>query len=245
MNSYDQHFKKMKKKSIQKEQVLRKALKPKASRKKAPFPISVVIYSLVICVLMTLGLANLDYLETLPDKISISLFSSSQAQEPSKEEKSTETKGESEEQNSPELRSEMANRKSASVVKDINYFKMLESKESMLDQKEKRLKKLEENLQLQQEELIVKLRSLEQMRAEISFALKDKVETDDKTVDKLVQIYSNMKPKQAATVIETMKEELSVKILKKMKKKNAAAILNVVKAQRAKYLTEKIAGYEN
>ena len=73
--------------------------------------------------------------------------------------------------------------------------------------------------------------------------LQDRVSSDAAKVDTLVQVYSNMKPSQAAKVFETMDEDLVIEILSKMKKKNAADILNLVKSDKAQVLAEKYAGY--
>lgn len=59
-----------------------------------------------------------------------------------------------------------------------------------------------------------------------------------------MQLYSSMKPQQAAQVFETIDEDLAIEIISKMKKKNAAEILNLVKPEKAKLFSEKYAGYK-
>jgi flagellar motility protein MotE (MotC chaperone) len=89
-----------------------------------------------------------------------------------------------------------------------------------------------------------RLQELEQTRKVISQVLEEKVQTDDKKVETLVQMYSNMKPQQAAKVFETMDEDLAVEILGRMKKKNAAEIMKLIKAEKAQIFSEKYAGYK-
>lgn len=242
MDPYKKHLKKVRNNKVNKKQPKSKSRKKIGKRKK--FPIMTLVNAIVICALMTASLMNIDKIESSLSKFSIGFLSQSKAQDTTDEEKSKLDPNLVKEENSPELRSELVDKKPAAVSKDINYFRMLEKKEQVLNDKELKLKKLESNLQQQKEELVVKIKELQQMRADISLALKDKVETDKDTINKLVQVYANMKPKSAAKVLETMKKELAVKILHKMKKKNAAAILNVIKAKRAESLTEMIAGYE-
>ncbi len=244
MDPYKKHFKKLKKNKTNSEAVLRSAVKIRKKKKKSPFPIMTIVNTIAIIAVMSYCLINMDKIQDQFSKVSLGFLSKSLAQSTSEQGKKNQDPNLEREENSPELRSELAAKKPASVKKDINYFRMLEKKEQVLDDKEKQLKKLESNLQIQREELVAKIKELQQMRADISNALKDKVDTDKGTVDKLVQVYANMKPKSAAKVLETMKEELAVKILQKMKKKNAAAILNVINAKRAENLTELIAGYE-
>ena len=73
--------------------------------------------------------------------------------------------------------------------------------------------------------------------------LEDKIKADDSKVDTLVQMYTNMKPQQAAKVFETLDEDLVIEILSRMKKKSAADILNLVKADKAQVLSERYTGY--
>jgi len=73
--------------------------------------------------------------------------------------------------------------------------------------------------------------------------LQDRVKTDATKIENLVQIYSNMKPNQAAKVFETMDEDLVIEILAKMKKKTAADVLNLMKAEKAQLFAERYAGY--
>ena len=61
---------------------------------------------------------------------------------------------------------------------------------------------MEEELQRQKVEVDARIRQLEQMRRDIASVLKDRVAQDDTQVSKLVDLYSSMKPKQAADVID-------------------------------------------
>ncbi len=221
-----------------------KARVRKKTKKRSKFPIGIFIYTLIISVSAWLGLNHLDQIEAYLSKVSVNFIGGVKAQNNQPEKKGPE-QGVKKENSAVVPKSELTPISNVPKKKDINYFKMLEEKELVLQQREERLKKLESNLQQQREELLVKIKELEQLRADISLSLKDKVDTDKKTVEKLVQVYANMKPKSAAPVLEKMNEELAVKILHNMKKKNAAAILNVIDAERAKYLTEKIAGYQD
>ncbi len=56
----------------------------------------------------------------------------------------------------------------------------------------------------------------------------------------LVSVYANMKPKQAAQVLETLEDNLAVKILAGMNGRTAGKILSYVKPARAAGLSEKL-----
>jgi flagellar motility protein MotE (MotC chaperone) len=146
------------------------------------------------------------------------------------------TNGEAKEENVPNIRNW--------TPEELSFFNKLNERKKELDLREAELTKLDEELQKQKEELDEKIKQLEAMRSQISQTLKSRVATDQQKVDKLVDFYSNMKPQQAAKVIETLNEDLSVEVLDKMKKKNAAEILNAMDAKKARRLSELLAGYQ-
>lgn len=129
-------------------------------------------------------------------------------------------------------------------VESTNYLKKLEERKNQLDAREQELNRIEKELQEQRNEIEKKLSELTQMRQEISSSLDDRVKIDDQKVDVLVQVYSTMKPPQAAKVFESMDEDLAVEILGRMKKKSAADIMNLMKAEKAQAISEKYAGYK-
>ncbi|MEI7973548.1 MAG: hypothetical protein WCH11_04190 [Bdellovibrio sp.] len=126
---------------------------------------------------------------------------------------------------------------------DIDHFRKLNERKKQLDAREEELLRMEQELAAQKEELQKRLESLEQTRNSITQILKDRVKVDEAKVETLVQMYSNMKPQQAAAVFEKMDEDLAVEVLGRMKKKNAAEIMNIIKSEKAQILTEKFAGY--
>jgi flagellar motility protein MotE (MotC chaperone) len=132
----------------------------------------------------------------------------------------------------------------AMAVEDINYLSKLNERKKELDAREEELNRLEAELQAQKIELDKRLKELENMRVKISSMLEERVKADDQKVDTLVQLYTNMKPPQAAKVFETMDEDLVVELLGRMKKKSAADIMNLLKPEKAQIISEKYAGYK-
>ncbi len=102
---------------------------------------------------------------------------------------------------------------------------------------------MEEELQKQKVELDKRIVQLEEMRSQIAQVLKDRVEVDQEKVNKLVELYSTMKPKQAAEVIGSINDDLAVEVLAKMKKKSAAEVMNLLPPEKARMLSEKYTGY--
>ena len=126
---------------------------------------------------------------------------------------------------------------------ESDYLFKLGERKKQLDVREEELNKYAAEIAKQKDEIEAKLKKLEETRAKISTALEDKIKADDSKVDTLVQMYSNMKPQQAAKVFESLDEDLVIEILSRMKKKSAADILNLVKAEKAQVLAERYAGY--
>jgi flagellar motility protein MotE (MotC chaperone) len=126
----------------------------------------------------------------------------------------------------------------------IALFNKLEERKQVLDTKETELAKLEEELQKQKLELEDRVKELEKIRTKIADRLTERVGVDQDRVGKLVEIYSNMKPVNAAKVFEDIDEDLAVEVLGKMKKKNMAEILNLLKPDKAQRLSERFAGYK-
>jgi flagellar motility protein MotE (MotC chaperone) len=99
-------------------------------------------------------------------------------------------------------------------------------------------------LQVQREQLEKRMNELEENRKKISSMLEERTQVDEKKVDTLVQLYSSMKPQQAAPVIESLDEDLAVEVIAKMKRKPAADIMNLLKPEKAKVISEKFTGYK-
>ncbi len=128
------------------------------------------------------------------------------------------------------------------TMQNTSIYKALKDKRRELEKKERRLAQLEEELQIQKVEIEKQLKEMQEMRRNISSKLDKKVVADQENIDKLVGVYSNMKPQNAALILTQIDDDLAVKVLGKMKKQSAAAILNYVEPKKAQYLSEKFTG---
>jgi len=128
---------------------------------------------------------------------------------------------------------EKTNLVEAKKLDDTDYLFKLADRKKQLDKREEELNKQAAQLEKQKAELAEKLTQLEDVRQKISAALQDRIKADDGKVDVLVQMYTNMKPGQAARVFESLDEDLVIEILSRMKKKSAADILNLIKPEKA------------
>jgi len=110
-------------------------------------------------------------------------------------------------------------------------IKQLKEKAESLDRQEQALKTLESDLNAR----LAKLQELENM---LKGMLAEAKSIKDEKMRHLIDVYTNMKSKQAASVLETLDEGIAVKILAGMKGRQAGEILTNVSAKKAAKLSE-------
>nr|WP_116304781.1 hypothetical protein [Nitratidesulfovibrio sp. HK-II]GBO94993.1 flagellar protein FlbB [Nitratidesulfovibrio sp. HK-II] len=79
---------------------------------------------------------------------------------------------------------------------------------------------------------------MQDLEARIKIMLKDAQGMKDEKLRHLVDVYTNMKAKQAAAVLETLDEKIAVRILAGMRGRQAGEILTFVQAEKAAKLSE-------
>ena len=226
---------------------LRESMRPRIQKKKKKSGISwkLVGFSLMGLLITFAGLYKMDDVEKLAKTIEFSLIGVAAAEEVTP--KTTEAAKPGVKVAGKDAKD--VNEVEAQVMKkdfseeEISHFGKLNERKRELDAREEELNRMEQELAVQKTDLEKRLTELESTRRNISSVLDEKVQGDDKKVENLVQMYSNMKPQHAAKAFEDMDENLAIEILGRMKKKNAAEIMNLVKSEKVKILSEKYAGY--
>lgn len=240
---YDQHFKKIKQTANAPLQNVKTKTQgagislPRRSEKKQSFPVMPLFSFLMIAGAGLLFLENFDSVESYLKNIEISMGTAY-----AEENKAVEAVPAAAPVAAAATAAE-ATAVDAKKVDDSDYLFKLAERKKQLDQREEELNKLAERIEKQKAEISEKLAKLEETRAKISTALEERIKSDDGKVETLVQMYSNMKPQQAAKVFETLDEDLVIEILGRMKKKNAADILNLIKPEKAQVFAERYTGY--
>lgn len=107
-----------------------------------------------------------------------------------------------------------------------------------LKERERELVARERSLQALEKSLDQKLKELDERNAQLKAMLDEAKGLKDKRVKHLVDVYSNMKAKNAAAVLETLDEQLAVKILAGMRGRQAGEILGFVTPEKAAKLSE-------
>ncbi|MBC86237.1 MAG: hypothetical protein CL677_03570 [Bdellovibrionaceae bacterium] len=219
--------------------VKKSELRKQQKRKESKPPAALIASCLMGMVFAGLGFLYPEYLVDSMEKVEISFFGQSQAQEAA----APPAAAPKDETAKVEKPAETTENKASVSSEDMSYFKKLNQRKEELDQREESLVKLEEELHKQKVEIEKRIGELQKIRDQIAATLKEKKTVDEEKIAKLVDFYSNMKPKSAAKVLMDIDEELAVEILGNMKKKNAAAIMNLLEPKKAQNLSEKFAGY--
>lgn len=226
----------------------KKKLRPK--RKKVPK--GLLIFCIVGSFSAGFAYMNKEKVETWIGKIEVAAMGQAQAEETPK----AEDKGKAEAAKDEKATTKEGEKASEKIAEkdskhegndwndeEVNHFQKLVNRKKELDAREEELNRMEAEMQVQREEIEKKMKTLDETRRNISSVLQERTVEDEKKVDTLTQMYSSMKPVQAAKVLETLDEDLAVQILGRMKKKDAAEVLNLMKAEKAQVFSEKYAGY--
>lgn len=216
-----------------------KVNKPKAKESPSQFTLIMASFLGLICSFYIF--AYTDDVSHLLSRIEVG-FAQSKAAEPAK---SSEENQENGEKDAPLAAGAISGLKAggdALTMKNANVYEALKNKTVELEKKERQLALLEEDLQRQKLEIEKQLKEMNELRGNISSSLEKKMNADQESVDKLVGVYADMKPQNAAMILMQLDEDLAVKVLEKMKKQNAAAILNYIEPKKAQNLSEKYAG---
>ncbi len=111
----------------------------------------------------------------------------------------------------------------------------LKNREERLQVKEQTLKNLELKLQADLQKIDDALaKSREEFGMRRNFV--------DKNLDSLVNVYSAMKPADAANLLGALDEDIAVQIVSRMKSKTAGSVMGKMDTLVAKKISEKIAG---
>lgn len=107
----------------------------------------------------------------------------------------------------------------------------------LLDTQKARLAEQQSEIELAREKLGIEQNRLTDLKSEVETLLETvkRAQTDD--LDRLVALYSSMKPKEAAAILDDMDIETSVLVLATMPERDAAPILAALNKVRARAIS--------
>ncbi|MCZ6513203.1 MAG: hypothetical protein O6857_04675 [Nitrospinae bacterium] len=124
----------------------------------------------------------------------------------------------------------------------LRLLEMIERKNRELKKREEEQLLKEKNLQALEQKVLADLQKIEEALARTEAMLGIKKDLIEKNVKSLVKAYSNMKPVQAASLLERMDEDIAIIIISRMKSRVAGKVLGAMKTRIAKDISEKIVG---
>ena len=124
----------------------------------------------------------------------------------------------------------------------LRLLEMIERKNQELKKREEELLLKEKNLQALEKKVHSDLQKIEEALARSEEILGIKKDLIEKNVKALVKAYSNMKPVQAAALLERMDEGIAIVIISRMNSRVAGKVLGAMNTRVAKNISEKIAG---
>ena len=126
--------------------------------------------------------------------------------------------------------------KSGNAVADS--FVALQQKENDIRKKEDQLKDKEDRLAKLEKEVEQKIKDLLALQKQIQALQNEKQESQNSRVRGLAKIYSTMKPKEAAKLMDALDDKLVMGIIGTMTPDQAAAILALMEVKKAAKISE-------
>lgn len=124
----------------------------------------------------------------------------------------------------------------------LRLLEMIERKNRELKKREEELLLKEKNLEALENKILADLQKIEEALARSEEMVGIKKGLIEKNVKSLVQAYSNMKPVQAAALLERMDQDIAIIIISRMRSRDAGKVLGAMSTRIAKGISEKIAG---
>ncbi len=124
---------------------------------------------------------------------------------------------------------------------EIRLLQELAERRKTLNKREKLLDQREVLLRAAKQRLVEKQEELKKIKLDIKNLLNLKNKEESQRINRLVSIYSNMKPKDAATIFNELDMAVLLDVMQTMKERKVAPIIAAMNAKRARQLTKQLA----
>jgi len=124
---------------------------------------------------------------------------------------------------------------------ELKVIQALAQRRAELDAREKQMATQEQLINAAEAKLDGRIKQLGDLKTQVQALLDQASKAGDQDVLRMVKVYESMKPKDAARVFETLKDDVRLPIAAKMKERNLAAVLAQMSPDKARDLTEKLA----
>ncbi|MEX2617768.1 MAG: hypothetical protein WD767_16890 [Alphaproteobacteria bacterium] len=124
---------------------------------------------------------------------------------------------------------------------EIRLLQELAERRELLDRRERELDQRSVLLKAAEQRIVEKQEEFKKIRIEIKGLLDIKEKEELERLNRLVGIYSNMKPKDAATIFNELDMVVLLDVMKSMSARKVAPIIAAMDAERARKLTQQLA----
>jgi flagellar motility protein MotE (MotC chaperone) len=124
---------------------------------------------------------------------------------------------------------------------ELRVLQSLQARRGQLDQREQALQTEIALLQAAETKVDSKLKAFNELKAQVQGLMGEADQKKADEVDRLVKVYSDMKPKDAAAVMTQLDDKVRIPVAAKMKERILALVLSQMAPVEAKKLTEKLA----
>lgn len=123
---------------------------------------------------------------------------------------------------------------------ELQVLQSLAARRAQLDAREKELKTQEQLIAAAEAKLDGRIKQMTAIKGDVQALLDQANKAADDDVMRMVKVYETMKPKDAAKVFETLRDDVRLPIAAKMKERSLAAVLAQMSPATARDLTEKL-----
>lgn len=124
---------------------------------------------------------------------------------------------------------------------ELDILQSLSKRREDLDQRERNLNESAAMLKAAEKEVDRKLAELNTLKAEIEKLLGQQSQMEDQRITSLVKIYEAMKPKEAATIFNTLDPDVLLSVVSRMNERRLSPILASMDPEKARMVTIRLA----
>lgn len=123
---------------------------------------------------------------------------------------------------------------------EIDILQALGERRRQLDERERAIEQREALMKAAEQRITEKVNELKAVQAKLEASLKQQETERDEQLKKLVKVYENMKPKDAARIFEQLEEGVLIDVAERMKEVKLAPVLASMEPKKATTLTQEL-----
>lgn len=124
---------------------------------------------------------------------------------------------------------------------EIEVLQSLSKRRDALDQRERQLAEREAVIKAAEQEVDKKITELKSMQSGLKDLLGQQEKMEEERIVSLVRIYEGMKPKEAATIFNTLDMDILITVIGRMSERKSAPILASMDPEKARTVTTRLA----